>query len=61
MSSSAVVPEVPLSVSATLRTVLRLGFGLRAAADGGADAARLWAADFVPAVVRDRSFLFARC
>ena len=59
--SAAVVPEVPLSVFSSLRTVLRLGRGLRAAAEGGVDAARLWVTDFVRAVVRGRSFLLAHC
>ena len=51
-SPSVAAPELPLNVAVTLRTVLRLGRGLRAAADAGADAARRWVADFVPPVVR---------
>ena len=58
MSAAEVVPEVPLAVASTLRTVLRLGRGLCAAAQGGVDAARRWVADCVPAVVRDSSVLF---
>ena len=51
-SPSVAAPELPLNVAVMLRTVLRLGRGLRAAADAGADAARRWVADFVPPVVR---------
>ena len=55
---SVTAPELPLNVAVTLRTVLRLGRGLRAAADAGADAARRWVADFVPPVVRAFSLPF---